>query len=80
MLATQNAYDADHPITKYNVEIKSHFHELQVNVPELEIKYVKDRNTVSLASRRQVDMSFDSICYSRTSSTIPSLVISSAEE
>lgn len=46
MMATQSAYDPDHPVTRYNVEIKSQFHETVLNMPELEIRHVRDRNTV----------------------------------
>lgn len=46
MVATRSAYDPDHPVTLYNVEIKSPYHEVGMNLPELEIQHVKDRNTV----------------------------------
>jgi hypothetical protein len=46
MMATQSAYDPDHPVTRYNVEIKSQVHETVSNMPELEVRHVRDRNTV----------------------------------
>lgn len=72
MLATQNSYDPDHPITRYNVEIKSPLHELQGKVPELEIRQIRDRFTVSLPIQQlhsrlytssQPDVIFDTLSY-----------------
>ncbi|KAJ9099236.1 hypothetical protein QFC21_004116 [Naganishia friedmannii] len=45
MIATQNAYGPDSAVASMDVEIKSQFHESTVNVPELEIRYVKDHTT-----------------------------------
>ena len=48
MLAMQSAYDSNHAVTLYNVEVKSLSHnaEVPMRTPELEIRHVRDRYTV----------------------------------
>jgi hypothetical protein len=78
MMATQSAYDPDHPVTRYNVEIKSQVHETVSNMPELEIRHVRDRNTVRRDSDTVAAILSDTC--SLMSYTTPSHTILSAEE